>query len=79
MADKSTNSILLLDEADIFLSQREKGDESVTRNAMVRHSFHPFQPSTHFYSLHPFTPCASFRLPPPSSFFPSLQCTPKTV
>ncbi|EAQ84869.1 hypothetical protein CHGG_08883 [Chaetomium globosum CBS 148.51] len=30
-----TNSILLLDEADIFLSQREKGDESVTRNAMV--------------------------------------------
>ncbi|KAH6842761.1 hypothetical protein B0I37DRAFT_382754 [Chaetomium sp. MPI-CAGE-AT-0009] len=27
--------ILLLDEADIFLSQREKGDESITRNAMV--------------------------------------------
>ncbi|KAK3292477.1 uncharacterized protein B0H64DRAFT_435213 [Chaetomium fimeti] len=27
--------ILLLDEADIFLSQRERGDESITRNAMV--------------------------------------------
>lgn len=34
---QALNSILLIDEADIFLSQRERGDESVTRNAMVRH------------------------------------------
>jgi hypothetical protein len=58
---RGLNSILLLDEADIFLSQREKGDESITRNAMVRH------PST------PFIPCTSFPLL--SLVFPSLTAT----